>query len=352
MINYAYFKRFFKESSIFLVVTTIIFSLINFIITYQNDVRVELNYEYFTTFIYPLFILLFLGPLYVLSYKDSKRKVDVFYSLPISRTTFLITRLIVFLLDSFIIYFVSFFTSVFTSLLGKDATTIYNYSYVIAFFITSFLTFIPLFFFTTYFANKGNSVFDKLVIMAFYSGGFIALFYCLSTGLEDVIDFNIVDVQYYGNPYFYVVSPFEYFSLFFHKLILKNLDQQVAMEKITNYNNAFLPATIIYIILGIVLLFLLLKEEKYDKTERVGQTTSTIMGYKIIMPYVPYIVFGCLPLKNAIGSTVYYILLVCSFALFATTYFIYKRKFIIQKDAIIYSVLFGINIIIVSLCSI
>ena len=95
MINYAYFKRFFKESSIFLIVTTIIFSLINFIIMTQNDIRPSYSFEYFTSFVYPLFMLLFIGPLYVLNYKDSKRKVDVFYSLPISRVSFLSTRFLI-----------------------------------------------------------------------------------------------------------------------------------------------------------------------------------------------------------------------------------------------------------------
>ena len=351
MINYAYFKRFFKESSIFLIVTTIIFSLINFIIMTQNDIKPSYSFEYFTSFVYPLFMLLFIGPLYVLNYKDSKRKVDVFYSLPISRVSFLSTRLLVFLLDSFIIYSISYFTGVFASLLDVDSPLVFNYGYVVLYFIATFLTFIPLFFFTTYFANKGNSIFDKFVIMIFYTFGLIAIFYCLASGFNRALDFILRDVQFYGSPYFYAVSPLVYFAYLFSQLILKNNKPEIVESKINSFNNAYLPATIIYIILGLVLLFLLLREEKLDKTERVGQTSNTIFGYKVIMSYIPYIIFGCFPIGTIFGSALYYNLIVLSLGLFITTYFIYKRKFIIQKDAIIYSAFFVVNLIIVSVCS-
>lgn len=351
MINFAYFKRFFKESSIFLIATAIIFSLINFVAVFESPLIATTNHEYFTSFIYPLYILLFIGPLYVLNYKDSKKKVDVFYSLPISRTAFLSTRILVFLLDSFIIYFVSYFIAVITSCMDETALLILNYGNVILFFLTTFLAFIPLFFFTTYFANKGNSIIDKIVFMAFYSFGFIALFYCLVIGFRNIYNYNITRVQFYGQGYFLVISPFLYLTTVFHCLINKNFTPEEIAINTLDANQSLLPGAIIFIVLGLVLLFLLLKEEKRDKVERVSQVSTTIFGYKIIIPYVPYIVFGCFNYSDSFWSTLYLMLAIISLALFIITYFVYKRKLVIQKDAIIYSALFLVNLVVVSVCS-
>lgn len=352
MINKSYFKRFFKESAIFLVVSTIIFSLINFVIAYQNFNTSSVIFEYFTGFIYPIYILLFLGPLYVLNYKDSKRKCDVYYSLPISRTSFLITRISVFLLDSLIIYSVSFFVGIFVSFLDSTSFEKFDYSYIFAFFITSFLTFIPLFFFTTYFANKGNTIVDKIVFMLFYSYGLICIFNCLLTGFKPLFGYEISDIYDYGYPYFSIISPLIYLSYLFHRLLLKSYWEDDQTQYFNELNAEYLPALIIFIVLGIVLAFFLFREEKRDKIERISQISTSVFGYKIIMPYIPFFVFSIFNIESIIGSTLFYMMLIISLALFVTCYFIYKRKFIIQKDAIIYSALFVVSVIIVTLCSI
>lgn len=347
MINKSYFVRFFKESSIMLIVSSLVFALINLIIILNINLDGTTTYEYFTGMIYPLFIFLFLGPLYVLSYKDSKRKADVFYSLPISRTSFLLTRILVVLLDVFIIYFVSYSTAILFSTFNEIDRGLFNYGYVILFFFVTFLVFVPLFMFTTYFANKGNSILDKLIFMLFYSFAFIAFFFVINKGINNILGKNHYLSYEYGVNFFYIVSPLIYLIKIFNFKINKNLN--VDPDRFLELNKIFLASTIVLILISIGLLFLLLREEKHDKIERIGQPSTSIFGYKIILPFIPFIVFGTI--SPTIGDPFYYLVLIVSFSLFISFYFIYKRKFIIQKDAIYLSAFFVLSIIIVSLCS-
>lgn len=346
MINKAYFVRFFKESSIMLIVSSLIFALVNFIIIININLNETTTYEYFTSLIYPLFIFTFLGPLYVLSYKDSKRKADVYYSLPISRISFLLTRMLVIILDTFIIYFISYFVGILISSFNEIDRNLLNYGYAILYFFVTFLVFIPIFIFTTYFANKGNSIFDKIVIMFFYSFAFISLFYMINKGI------NRANGQYaylnyeYGVNFFYIVSPFIYLMKFFSAKINNNVDIDTIL--IQDMHNQYLASTIVIMIISISLLFLLLREEKYDKIERINQPSTSIFGYKIMLPFIPFIVYGTI--SPNFGDGLYFILLIISLALFASFYFIYKRKFVIQKDAIYLSALFVLSSVIVSIC--
>lgn len=334
MINFKYFKTYFKESLFFLlfISLTLIFLFVIPIFTiYINEDYImswpkDMMPNFFTLSIL-IIIITFVSSIYLVSYKTKIRKLDIYYSLPISKRSFFNTRALVIFVDLIIAVTLAFIlgTIVFSfKLIGINNP--YNFIQLIPFYFSIIGSIIPLYIFSITCSFFGSSLVDSSIFLASYTFIPTLIFKQIYFYLSN----NYSHSMYAGEsltPYFtlrYVSNKFE--------------DKFCGIKQPAVATNFDIYPIIVFVILSIILfvLFEIFIIEK-DTAENLNGSRKVLYGFKVI---IPLDILGTVALFSSIlGSYIikfggFIICFISTVVVFFSLYFISKKSFKIQKDII------------------
>lgn len=333
MINKRYFARFFKESLIFLGIITLVYLIFIFALSYSSNFKLNLaSNSPIVSFNVLLLIYLLISPLYILHYKSSRNKADTYFSLPITKRSLLNTRSLVVLIDILIAYTFSFIIGILIAYSREGFKDSTNIALIFPYYLLSIIFALPSFFISLFVANKGNNGVDRILYITFYIYDISLAFNALNNFLLNYFADNpFIKNAELGN-FFSSIAPILYLNNSIGYALNANCEKENIWTGASGIS--YLP-TIIISILSLVALFFLERDENKEKSERISYSSTTIFGYKLIIPLVPFIVIGVIAsLTNmpiSLGIDLLYIELII-IILFLLLYFAYKRKFIVKMD--------------------
>ena len=314
--SYLYRERFLYRFIFFILMLT---SMIGFsFLLSQGEgkwVSIDGGYEYETvfgrSFFYTvsivLFILCFIEPAIIFSFKMKRTAFEKEKTHPISKNN---------------LYFVRFIMGYFEIILP------FTFAY--------FLSIIVFFGFTAVFSWYGFITYLVFHILGSLIYSFFTFFYLRANNIIDgfvLMGLGFISVMLLGNAIVYLFSLMggNKISVFLYDFNPYYLLQLVAMYA-TEGSNVFRTSTIIIMlillaILGAALAGVILLRDDF-KVENANQKTTSWFGYKTLIPLtlIPAVVF-----KNAVGLPIYYFYGVLVFALTYLAYALAYRKFIFTK---------------------
>lgn len=278
-------------------------------------VSIDGGYEYETvfgrSFFYTvsivLFILCFIEPAIIFSFKMKRTAFEKEKTHPISKNNLYFVRFIMGYFEIVLPFTFAYFLSIIVFFGFAAVFTWYGFITYLVFHILGSL----IYSFFTFFYLRANNIIDGFVLMAL---GFISV---MLLGNAVVYLFSLMG----GNK----------ISVFLYDFNPYYLLQLVAMY-VAEGSNVFHTSTIIIMvillaILGAALAGVILLRDDF-KVENANQKTTSWFGYKTLIPLtlIPAIVF-----KNAVGLPIYYFYGVLVFALTYLAYALAYRKFIFTK---------------------
>ena len=330
MINKAYFKRFFNESLYFLMFLSFILCLISavqFTIISFDEYSIYTTYQ---TTIIPTMIAISLSPLYIFNYRTSKRKCDVYYSLPISKNSLFNTRTLVTFLDILIAFTLAFLINCLFFIAKSSGINGLHYVYSLPLYFLSILAFIPLFLLSIITFNLGNTRIDGLIIQYSYLVTVPLIILCIFYHSQVSSDVAGVIYSCFKANYFITFN-----NSIFDYLILGDHYEGLKINLVTGANSSLIPVIVLFILsAGLFVLFEF--KLKKEKAERIGQISSSILAYKTIIILLTASI-GCgLSYLVFVGFGVELTLVFLSSLIisFYVLYVIYKRTFRIKKDVL------------------
>lgn len=333
MINKRYFARFFKESAIFLGIITFLYLIYIVALCYSRNFKLNLaTPSPIASFNILLIVFILLSPLYIFHYKSSRNKADTYFSLPISKRSLLNTRALVVLIDILIAYSIAFIIGILISLTREGFFDSTNTLLIIPYYLLSILAILPSFFISLFIANKGNNEVDRVLYVAFYIYGISFVISAFNNYLLNYFPDNSFIKSKEVSNFFSLIAPTIYINNTFSYVLKSNYDVDNLL--MGDSKVAYLP-TIIISLLSFIALYFLEKDENKEKSERISYSSTTIFGYKIIIPLIPFLLIGIIasfsinPLYIGIESLYIELIIII---LFLILYFTYKRKFIVKID--------------------
>lgn len=334
MINFKYFKTYFKESLFFLlfISLTLIFLFVIPIFSifisgdYIMDSPKSMMPSFFTLSIL-IIIITFISSIYLVSYKTKIKKLDIYYSLPISKRSFFNTRALVIFLDLVIAITLAFVLGVIVfsfRLIGINHP--YNFIELIPFYFSIIGSIIPLYIFSITCTFLGSSLVDSTIFLASYTFIPTLIFKQIYFYLSN----NYTHSTYAGES----LTP--YFTLRYVSNIFEN--KFCGIKPTVETTNFEIYPIIVFIILSIILFALFeIFIIKKDTAENINGSRKVLYGFKIA---IPLDILGTVALFSSIlGSYIikfggFLICFVSTIIVFFSLYFISKKSFKIQKDII------------------
>lgn len=263
--------------------------------------------SFFYTVSIVLFILCFIEPAIIFSFKMKRTAFEKEKTHPISKNNLYFVRFIMGYFEIILPFTFAYFLSIIVFFGFIGVFSWFGFITYLVFHILGSL----IYSFFTFFYLRANNIIDGFVLMGL---GFISV---MLLGNAIVYLFSLMG----GNK----------ISVFLYDFNPYYLLQLVAMY-VAEGSNVFHTSTIIIMvillaILGATLAGVILLRDDF-KVENANQKTTSWFGYKTLIPLtlIPAIVF-----KNAVGLPIYYFYGVLVFALTYLAYALAYRKFIFTK---------------------
>lgn len=286
-------------------------------------------------------------PIFKFEYKMKKRSVDLFYSLPISRTKVFAVNFIVGFLEIIAAFTVAYAIGVVISIFRIE--NIYPWWYLVLYF-ASIIPCFMIYSFVTFFFIKGNTTIDGIlfVLMALIS---LAVFVSFIAG-----NFTS-DIYGYGSNFFVFTPLVKIVGALQNKvgwdtnakpLFNFNVDQMIVYimdDSVEGYHEAIVAdysnvkesvclivSSILFVAISIACTISMFKTEKNVKAENCVQISESWFGYKTFIPF-----YAFMAIENA---ALYFeelsiILLAVYTFIFYLANVVYKRSFKIGKKQVI-----------------
>lgn len=298
---------------------------------YYERVYLELYTE---NILIALGIICVLVPIYMFAYKMNKRSVDMYYSLPISRTKIAAVHFIVGLAYVLAAYTLGYFLGF--AVVAVKVKHLYLVNYLFLYLATLIPAF-TLYALSAFFYTRANTIVDGVI---FIVSGVFALFVAV-TILNHLIEIAAPKAVLIDAEGFLIWQPLNTIGNFFRNAIKYGITE-------TSYSWTFDPGSPWYeysvcALVGAILMTAgavgatcgMLLTEKNCKAENCGQISNSIFGYKVAIPLYTVALFMML------GNE---ILLLCifAFAAFVATV-VYRRTIKIGKNQ---AILFAIYIVV------
>lgn len=236
---------------------------------------------YSSNIIVGLAIMSVATPIYMFYYRMNRRSVDMYYSLPITRTKIFITQFVAGLLCVFTAYTLSYWIG-FIAIVVKVRNL--KYYYYIFGYLASLVPMFTVYSISTFLFTRANTVLDGLITLA---GGFFVGSAILA-GMASIAE-NLFR-QYFFPAAYLDFTPFgalESISPIFKMVYKKDpilwiFDPSVQYRY---FNEIFeLTGGILFTILGVAAALYMLKTEKISRAENCGQVTESLFSYKTLIP--------------------------------------------------------------------
>lgn len=245
---------------------------------YYNPNYVDL---YGTNILIGLALMAAATPVYMFYYKMNRRSVDMYYSLPITRTKLFVTQFLTGLLCVFAAYTLSFWLGFIV--IAVKVRRIKYYYYIFCY-LASLVPMFTVYSLSTFFYTRANTVIDGLITVA---GGFFAGF-ALMAAAQQIANELFLNRSMPGS--YLAFTPFGTFqsltALF--TSVYRTSSGTWTFDPVSQYRfmrDIFeLTGGILFTVLGAAATAYMLKSEKNCRAENCGQVTQSIFSYKTLIP--------------------------------------------------------------------
>ena len=279
-----------------------------------------------------LAVLCTVTPVMQFSYRMKKRSVDLWYSLPVSRTRLAAVKTVGGLVLTLVPYTVGFWLTVIV-VAARGAH--FAYEWYLPLYFLSLVFGAGLFGVNAFLFTRGNTIGDGIVFLVLW-GALLPMFVFLTQAGFYAYNHDV----YVSDPSFediavslFTYSPITVAADFFDAMIRHNVSQ--AGTLVSHGDSVMLavalPVGAVESVAAYVALFL---RAERDRAENVGQISASPMGYKVLIP-----VYGAL--MGAMGRLMYvegaFVLLLLALTLIGEVvlYFAYRRSFRLKRADVI-----------------
>ena len=328
----------------------VIFAAIALIVGVSYTSTMELRVGAFASFRYDsglacyavlLCVLCTVVPVMQFSYRMKQRSVDLWYSLPITRKQLVLVRTLAGLLLVFVPFTIAYWPGVAIVAMrcNELASSVrgfhFQYIHYLSCFAQMLLLGTCLFGVNAFLFTRGNSMFDGI----FFILGWAILVPLFVVVLNDDFAFDFYWQGASGRQtwvnsslfftYFFTYSPVAWTGVAFEKLI--------TVGAFFDNEFHFMVTSILGVLEGAAAYLALFLLADKDKSENVGQISSSRMGYKVLLPALEAGVIALIIVSVGWGwfdwNTVFYLVLVALCAL--AFYFAYRRSFRLKLSDIL-----------------
>lgn len=328
----------------------VIFAAIALIVGVSYTSTMELRVGAFASFRYDsglacyavlLCVLCTVVPVMQFSYRMKQRSVDLWYSLPITRKQLVLVRTLAGLLLVFVPFTIAYWPGVAIVAMRSNelATSVrgfhFQYIHYLSCFAQMLLLGTCLFGVNAFLFTRGNSMFDGI----FFILGWAILVPLFVVVLNDDFAFDFYWQGASGRQtwvnsslfftYFFTYSPVAWTGAAFEKLI--------TVGAFFDNEFHFMVTSILGVLEGVAAYLGLFLLADKDKSENVGQISSSRMGYKVLLPALEAGVIALIIVSVGWGwfdwNTAFYLVLVALCAL--AFYFAYRRSFRLKLSDIL-----------------
>ena len=328
----------------------VIFAAITLIVGVSYTSTMELRVGAFASFRYDsglacyavlLCVLCTVAPVLQFSYRMKQRSVDLWYSLPITRKQLVLVRTLAGLLLVFVPFTIAYWPGVAIVAMrcNELASSVrgfhFQYIHYLSCFAQMLLLGTCLFGVNAFLFTRGNSMFDGI----FFILGWAILVPLFVVVLNDDFAFDFYWQGASGRQtwvnsslfftYFFTYSPVAWTGASFEKLI--------TVGAFFDNEFHFMVTSILGVLEGAAAYLALFLLADKDKSENVGQISSSRMGYKVLLPALEAGVIALIIVSVGWGwfdwNTIFYLVLVALCAL--AFYFAYRRSFRLKLSDIL-----------------
>lgn len=328
----------------------VIFAAIALIVGVSYTSTMELRVGAFASFRYDsglacyavlLCVLCTVAPVLQFSYRMKQRSVDLWYSLPITRKQLVLVRTLAGLLLVFVPFTIAYWPGVAIVAMrcNELASSVrgfhFQYIHYLSCFAQMLLLGTCLFGVNAFLFTRGNSMFDGI----FFILGWAILVPLFVVVLNDDFAFDFYWQGASGRQtwvnsslfftYFFTYSPVAWTGASFEKLI--------TVGAFFDNEFHFMVTSILGVLEGAAAYLALFLLADKDKSENVGQISSSRMGYKVLLPALEAGVIALIIVSVGWGwfdwNTIFYLVLVALCAL--AFYFAYRRSFRLKLSDIL-----------------
>ncbi len=272
-------------------------------------------------------------PVWLLNYRMKKRSVDLYYSLPISRTKILTVKLLLGLVAVFIPYTVAYWIGAFIYM-AKFKEYI-NAVYFIPQYFGSLPAIYCIYAMASFAFTRANNLMDGIVFIIFWSCAAL-LAAAVLNGLTDFKDSGGVSHSiFYSVDYFMPYAPLDLLTTHFTNLLRGSVN--VYNYSTTRIINLVLAITITSLLTAGATAGLFITE-KHTKAENAEQISESMFGYKTM---IPFFTAGLLGLCDFTYGSSMLIIVFVIVGMFLLTV-LYKRTIKLGKNQLI---IFGASIV-------
>ena len=328
----------------------VIFAAIALIVGVSYTSTMELRVGAFASFRYDsglacyavlLCVLCTVVPVMQFFYRMKQRSVDLWYSLPITRKQLVLVRTLAGLLLVFVPFTIAYWPGVAIVAMrcNELASSVrgfhFQYIHYLSCFAQMLLLGTCLFGVNAFLFTRGNSMFDGI----FFILGWAILVPLFVVVLNDDFAFDFYWQGASGRQtwvnsslfftYFFTYSPVAWTGAAFEKLI--------TVGAFFDNEFHFMVTSILGVLEGVAAYLGLFLLADRDKSENVGQISSSRMGYKVLLPALEAGVIALIIVSVGWGwfdwNTIFYLVLVALCAL--AFYFAYRRSFRLKLSDIL-----------------
>lgn len=315
-------------SLILMLITFISLFDVNFIYRYEyydeydqlvNIVRAE-NSPFATMAVFAA-ILSTLVVVFEFYFKMRKVNIDQIYALPIKREKIYLSKLIVCLAEVIIPLTLSFILSV---IMVAIKPHMFELIYFIPYYFGLIFLVCVLVCSFAFVYTRANTFFDGLINMLMYTLVLVFVFML-------IIDVFAIGSYKFGDPsYFFIYSPITVFCSNMNDLFC---------GRITNLKPAGIMSFVVFIVFGLLSIWLFVKLNKEEASENCTQVSSSYFSYKTMIPIFSLIFFAFSVLEAGLVALTFTLIFTYLF------FVIYKRTFKLnKKEYIIIALLLVVGI--------
>ena len=281
--------------------------------------HVNLYYEYLAVALGCLSVLI---PIYLFSYKMNKRSVDMYYSLPISRTKILVANFLVGLIMLYVSYTIAYLLGF--MVIAARVQHLYLVYYLPLYFASLIPAFI-LYAVAAFVYTRANTVIDGIISVI----GVLFLLTMLFSAYDTILrGYDVVSEVLDGEKFLPFGALLQANAYIGRGLTTNKVGLWFSERRInhTGYRAELLSdiyelmGDILWLLLAVAATVALIVTEKNCKAENCGQTSESIFSFKVLIP-----AYTALLTILTLDNEEYTLLFVVLFAAFVLSV-IYKRK--------------------------